>query len=105
MMKSSAGVMTAQIYRFDHSVSPRADGGRLTAVDADIGRPLRWAAWRPDGSWCLLVGNRGTALRYTDERLEPILRSNGLLSRDPRKVERKKYGQPGARKRFQFSKR
>ena len=72
MMKSSAGVMTAQIYRFDHSVPPRADGGRLTAVDADIGRPLRWAAWRPDGSWCLLVGNRGTALRYTDERLEPI---------------------------------
>ena len=45
------------------------------------------------------------ALRKYDESLEPILRSNGLLSRDPRKVERKKYGQPGARKRFQFSKR
>ena len=34
-----------------------------------------------------------------------ILKSNGLLTRDARKVERKKYGQPGARKRFQFSKR
>ena len=34
-----------------------------------------------------------------------VLRSNGLLTRDARKVERKKYGQPGARKRFQFSKR
>ena len=45
------------------------------------------------------------ALRKYDETLEPILRSNGFLSRDPRKVERKKYGQPGARKRFQFSKR
>ena len=45
------------------------------------------------------------ALRKYDESLEPILRSNGLLSRDPRKVERKKYGQPGARRRFQFSKR
>ena len=33
------------------------------------------------------------------------LKSAGLLKRDARKVERKKYGQPGARKRFQFSKR
>ncbi|MBN1435157.1 30S ribosomal protein S9 [Candidatus Fermentibacterales bacterium] len=33
------------------------------------------------------------------------LKSQGMLRRDPRKVERKKYGQPGARKRFQFSKR
>ena len=35
----------------------------------------------------------------------PILKTNGLLTRDARKVERKKYGQPGARKKFQFSKR
>ena len=33
------------------------------------------------------------------------LKSKGLLTRDARRVERKKYGQPGARKRFQFSKR
>ncbi len=33
------------------------------------------------------------------------LKSEGMLRRDPRKVERKKYGQPKARKRFQFSKR
>ncbi|MCY4352031.1 MAG: 30S ribosomal protein S9, partial [Gemmatimonadetes bacterium] len=33
------------------------------------------------------------------------LRQAGLLTRDPRKVERKKPGQPGARKKFQFSKR
>jgi small subunit ribosomal protein S9 len=33
------------------------------------------------------------------------LRDAGLLTRDPRMVERKKYGRPGARKRFQFSKR
>jgi small subunit ribosomal protein S9 len=33
------------------------------------------------------------------------LKSAGFLTRDPREVERKKYGQPGARKRFQFSKR
>ena len=34
-----------------------------------------------------------------------LLKGHGLLTRDARKVERKKYGQPGARKRFQFSKR
>ena len=52
-----------------------------------------------------IVLGLGRALFRYDETLEPILRSNGFLSRDPRKVERKKYGQPGARKRFQFSKR
>jgi small subunit ribosomal protein S9 len=35
----------------------------------------------------------------------PILKKEGLLTRDPRMKERKKPGQPGARKRFQFSKR
>jgi len=45
------------------------------------------------------------ALRAYDPTLEPPLREAGYLTRDARKVERKKYGQPGARKRFQFSKR
>jgi small subunit ribosomal protein S9 len=45
------------------------------------------------------------ALVKTDERLRTQLRRAGLLTRDAREVERKKYGQPGARKRFQFSKR
>ncbi len=45
------------------------------------------------------------ALVKADESLRPTLRSQGFLTRDPRMVERKKYGQPGARKRFQFSKR
>ena len=40
-----------------------------------------------------------------DETHRSKLRSYGLLTRDPRAVERKKPGQPGARKRFQFSKR
>ena len=47
----------------------------------------------------------GRAIMNYDQSLEPILRDNNFLSRDPRRVERKKYGQPGARKRFQFSKR
>lgn len=45
------------------------------------------------------------ALAQVDPANHAALRSNGLLSRDPRMVERKKYGQRGARRRFQFSKR
>ncbi len=45
------------------------------------------------------------ALQTAEEELRPQLKSAGLLTRDPRMIERKKYGQPGARKRFQFSKR
>jgi small subunit ribosomal protein S9 len=45
------------------------------------------------------------ALKSYDPSLEPPLRDNGMLTRDAREVERKKYGQPGARRRFQFSKR
>ena len=45
------------------------------------------------------------ALVKANPDYEPKLREYQLLTRDPRKVERKKYGQRGARRRFQFSKR
>lgn len=45
------------------------------------------------------------ALRDYDPDFEQTLRAAGYLTRDPREVERKKYGQAGARRRFQFSKR
>jgi small subunit ribosomal protein S9 len=45
------------------------------------------------------------ALLRVDETNGGALKSNGFLTRDSRMVERKKYGQPGARKKFQFSKR
>lgn len=45
------------------------------------------------------------ALDEINENNHGVLKSNGLLTRDGRMVERKKYGQPKARKRFQFSKR
>jgi len=45
------------------------------------------------------------ALLEFDSELRPTLRKAGFLTRDPRIKERKKYGQPGARKRYQFSKR
>jgi small subunit ribosomal protein S9 len=45
------------------------------------------------------------ALLQVDNNLRATLKAEGLLRRDPRMKERKKSGQPGARKRFQFSKR
>jgi len=45
------------------------------------------------------------ALNSYDVNNHVALRANGFLTRDPRMVERKKYGQAGARRRFQFSKR
>jgi small subunit ribosomal protein S9 len=45
------------------------------------------------------------ALLKVDPELRSVLREKGLLTRDAREVERKKPGRPGARKRFQFSKR
>ena len=45
------------------------------------------------------------ALVAYDETLRPVLKKAGFLTRDPRMVERKKYGQAGARARFQYSKR
>jgi len=45
------------------------------------------------------------ALAKIDDGLKLVLRKNGLLTRDPRAVERKKYGRVKARKRFQYSKR
>ncbi len=45
------------------------------------------------------------ALCLAEDNSRPALKKAGFLTRDARKVERKKYGQPGARKRFQYSKR
>ena len=45
------------------------------------------------------------AIALTSEELRILLRKKGFLTRDPRKRERKKYGQKGARKRFQWTKR
>jgi len=45
------------------------------------------------------------ALLLVDANYRPLLKKAGLLTRDPRMKERKKYGQRGARARYQFSKR
>lgn len=71
--------------RFDISVTVRGGGssGQAGAIRHGLSRAL---------------------LSY-DSELRSQLRSSGFLTRDPRKKERKKYGQKGARARFQFSKR
>lgn len=71
--------------KFDVSVTVRGGGitGQTGAIQLGIARAL---------------------VEY-DEELRSSLRQAGLLTRDPRMVERKKYGQKKARKRFQFSKR
>ena len=50
------------------------------------------------------TGWPGRSARF-DEKLRSPLKKAGLLTRDPRMRERKKYGQPGARQKFQYSKR
>ena len=45
------------------------------------------------------------AILLHDDTHKKVMKSGGFLTRDPREKERKKYGQPGARKKFQFSKR
>ena len=59
----------------------------------------------PNGQAGAVRHGLARALLTVDANLRPLLKAEGLLTRDPRKRERKKYGQPGARKRFQYSKR
>lgn len=59
----------------------------------------------PSGQAGAIRHGLSRALLKADANLRPTLKADGLLTRDPRVRERKKYGQPGARKRFQYSKR
>ncbi len=59
----------------------------------------------PSGQAGAVMLGIARALKNYDENYLQALRSGGYLTRDPRMKERKKYGQRGARRRFQFSKR
>ena len=73
-------------------------GGKMDVlVNADGGGPT--------GQTGAIVMGLGRALAKYDPSLEAPLRTAGFLTRDSRMKERKKYGQRGARRRFQFSKR
>ena len=77
--------LTSTNTQFDVNINVRGGGkaGQAGAIRLGVARAL---------------------LEYNDE-LRGVLRPAGVLTRDPRMVERKKYGQKKARKRFQFSKR
>ena len=74
-----------QMGKLDMTVNVRGGGlsGQAGAIRHGLSRAL--CVWNPD--------------------FRPALKKAGFLTRDARTVERKKYGQPGARRRFQFSKR
>src|SRR5271154_3201676 len=73
-------------------------GGKMDVlVNADGGGP--------SGQTGAIVMGLGRALAKFDQSLEVPLRGAGFLTRDSRMKERKKYGQRGARRKFQFSKR
>ena len=59
----------------------------------------------PNGQAGAVRHGLARALLTVDANLRAILKAEGMLTRDSRMKERKKYGQPGARKRFQYSKR
>jgi len=79
----------------------------LTATDAlkswDVGVNVKGGG--PTGQADATKLGIARALAKADPSLEAALRDGKFLTRDPRMVERKKYGQPGARRKFQFSKR
>ena len=57
------------------------------------------------GQACAIKHGISRALLAVNPDFRPLLKKSGFLTRDSRVKERKKYGQPGARKRFQYSKR
>jgi small subunit ribosomal protein S9 len=74
-----------------------------TADKVDIVARVRGGG--PTGQAGAMRHGIARALVQYNPELRPKLKAAGFLTRDPREVERKKYGRPGARKRFQFSKR
>jgi small subunit ribosomal protein S9 len=79
----------------------------LTVTDSKTKFDIRVnvAGGGPNGQAGAVRHGIARALLKVDLAMRPALKAEGLLTRDPRMRERKKYGQPGARKRFQYSKR
>jgi small subunit ribosomal protein S9 len=92
---------------FNHERDRQAIGAPLRAVKM----VKRWDVWANvvgggyTGQAGAVMLGLARALAKAMPELEAALRDEGLLTRDARMIERKKPGQPGARKRFQFSKR
>src|SRR2546422_6199360 len=83
------------------AAQPLSVTGLADKYDAQI----RVSGGGPTGQAGAVRHGLARALLTVDANLRSTLRAEGLLTRDSRMKERKKYGQPGARKRFQYSKR
>ena len=83
------------------AVQPLALTGKRQAVDVEVNVCGGGPASQADS----VKYGIAKALQIENPELRPALKRAGFLTRDARVKERKKYGQPGARKRFQFSKR
>jgi small subunit ribosomal protein S9 len=77
----------------------------LTSTSDKLDVKVNVSGGGPNGQAGAVRHGIARALLRFDVSLRPALKAEGFLTRDPRMKERKKYGQPGARKRFQFSKR
>ena len=83
------------------AVQPLVLTGRRQAVDVEVNVSGGGPAAQADS----VKYGIARALQVDNPELRPALKRAGFLTRDARIKERKKYGRPGARKRFQFSKR
>ena len=77
----------------------------VTGTLDKFGAQVRVTGGGPNGQAGAVRHGVARALLTVDVNMRPLLKAEGFLTRDPRMRERKKYGQPGARKRFQYSKR
>jgi small subunit ribosomal protein S9 len=78
---------------------------QLTEMDGSMDIYVNVRGGGPAGQAGAIKHGISRALTEVNGDFRPILKKAGFLTRDARIKERKKYGQPGARKRFQFSKR
>ena len=78
---------------------------QLTNTFGTFDATINVGGWGPTGQAGAVRHGIARALLEFDINLRPTLKRAGLLTRDPRMRERKKYGQPGARAKFQYSKR
>jgi len=77
----------------------------VTATNGKFDAHISVTGGGPNGQAGAVRHGLARALLKVDAAFRPLLKAEGFLTRDSRMRERKKYGQPGARKRFQYSKR
>ena len=99
------GVEASQYFRLAELLSTVRKPLVVTGSENKYDISVSLVGGGPNGQAGACAHGIARALAQVDQANRASLRANALLTRDPRMVERKKYGQRGARRRFQFSKR